>query len=110
MKEIIIGLIIAAAIYKFVEITIDFIQDIKKGKDWDNLKKEVFEFIHECSNECIKPEFIGFKDECMIFQYYFNMNDERKLKMLEYSTSAYFYGRKIEWTEENSRNVIKISL
>ena len=38
MKVIIIGIIIAAAVYNLVKVTIDFIKDIKKSKDCTNIK------------------------------------------------------------------------
>lgn len=112
MKETII-IIIALGICKCCQIIIDMIIDINKAIKWDKLKGEVFKFMKECKDSdgyILKNDFIGIEDECMLFYINFNLNEERKIKMLEFSTLAYSYGRKIEWGLIDNKQFVKISI
>lgn len=113
MKETIVVVIMAIAIYKCCEVIFEMIFDINKSKKWAKLKTEVFQFIKECTDSddyILENQLVGIKDECTIFYVNFSLNEERKIKMLKFSTLAYSYGRKVEWKMIDNKLFVKISL
>jgi len=107
MKELIIGFIIAGAIWITTSVVYDIISGIIQSKKWSKTKNEIVEYL----NTLGKSEVIGYSNDVVEAQIIMSYHEIEKNmeKLFVYSWKAINLNKVFYWKKDGNTLIYKIS-